>query len=781
MNSVLYYLLQVIIASAILYLYYHVALRNKKFHQYNRFYLLAAVVVSLLVPFLKIPVYFSTQATQSSFVLQTLTVISSSGTEETVSALPTEQVVASAFDPADLLYYVYAFLALFAFTRILLSLFKIRKLSRNNPVEKIDNINFVNTTEPATPFSFFHWLFWNRNIELRSEKGEQIFRHELFHIQQRHSLDIIFIELLTVVFWINPFFHLIKKELRAIHEFLADKFAINETEKWSYAELLLMQALQTKQSLVNPFFHNQIKRRIAMITSPQKTSHRYLRKLLVLPVTAILVILFAFRYKNSTIPIPIPSGDIVTIVIDAGHGGTDPGAMTADKKYSEALISLQIAKQIERLAKEYNINVVMTRYDNNLPGKATTKEDGLKKRVEIANRINPAAFISIHVNLDDNDMLNTHSGFEAYIANKKESVDSRLLASAILKELAPVYSTTPELKQSKEKGIYVLDHNKYPSVLLQCGYINNSKDLAFITNEFNQQKIARSILEAVVKYKKSETEWNGFNLMENIDTTISKTNSPAITLNGTVKTATIDPVNSKEPSKIVINGKEFNIKELTIEGLEDSKIEAAEFHISKGFMESADTAPILLIIIDGIRQTGNSTFENIDPATIESVNVYKEQTAMAKYGNEGRNGVIEIFTKNSNHKIKEITVEEKKLNDDGNIVFEKVEIEPSFPEGNGAWNKYLEKNFNPSIAAQNHAPAGEYTVYVQFIVDKEGNIRNIKALTNHGFGMEQEALRIMKVSPDWVPGIQNGHMVNAYRKQRFDFVVNKKTKDEVTN
>src|SRR4026208_539397 len=77
MNQLFFYLLQVIAASGLLYGYYHLALRNKKFHRYNRFYLLMAVVISSLIPFLNVPVYFSQAETESSVVLQTLQVISS--------------------------------------------------------------------------------------------------------------------------------------------------------------------------------------------------------------------------------------------------------------------------------------------------------------------------------------------------------------------------------------------------------------------------------------------------------------------------------------------------------------------------------------------------------------------------------------------------------------------------------------------------------------------------------------------------------------------------------
>src|SRR4029078_13239171 len=84
MKSLLIYLLQLIIASGILYSYYHFFLKNKKFHRYNRFYLLAAFVISIIIPFLNIPVYFTSHETESSFILQTLTSISSSTTEEAV-------------------------------------------------------------------------------------------------------------------------------------------------------------------------------------------------------------------------------------------------------------------------------------------------------------------------------------------------------------------------------------------------------------------------------------------------------------------------------------------------------------------------------------------------------------------------------------------------------------------------------------------------------------------------------------------------------------------------
>jgi TonB-dependent SusC/RagA subfamily outer membrane receptor len=293
MNNLLYYGLQVIAASGILYGYYHFFLRNKKFHQYNRFYLLAAMLISIVVPFLDIPVYFTNEQKDASAIWLALGSITSDDT-----VLVTAGGHSNSLSIILMIYYGYILLTTIALVRVLVSLNRIRKLKKTNPGEKIDDILFINTTEKGTPFSFFNLLFWNKEIDLDSSKGEQVFRHELFHIRQYHSIDVIFAELVTVFCWINPFFHIMKKEIKAIHEFLADQYAVTPSREWEYAELLLMQALQTRQSLVNPFFHNQIKRRIAMITLSQQPKHRYFRKIMVLPLLALVLALFAFSYKN---------------------------------------------------------------------------------------------------------------------------------------------------------------------------------------------------------------------------------------------------------------------------------------------------------------------------------------------------------------------------------------------------------------------------------------------------------------------------------------------------
>lgn len=116
-------------------------------------------------------------------------------------------------------------------------------------------------------------------------------------------------------------------------------------------------------------------------------------------------------------------------------------------------------------------------------------------------------------------------------------------------------------------------------------------------------------------------------------------------------------------------------------------------------------------------------------------------------------------------------VEVPKVSDDENKVFTKVEVEAAFPGGESAWRRYLQNNLNANAPVDNNAPEGTYTVVIRFIVGRDGSISDVAAETNHGYGMEQEALKIIKKGPKWTPAIQNGRNVNAYRRQPITFVV----------
>ncbi|HZW69496.1 MAG TPA: hypothetical protein VFF57_01425, partial [Hanamia sp.] len=181
-----WYLLKVIISSGILCGYYFLALRNKVFHRWNRFYLLAAIVISLIAPVMKINIFQNNK--DKGTVVQMLQTISY-GDEAVVEYSKNSGFQISTENLAECGYLLVCVIFLTVF---LVSLFKIKKLKKKYAETKIEDISFINTSEKGTPFSFFKSIFWNNAIDLHSTPGQQIFNHEIAHIKEKHSYDKIF-------------------------------------------------------------------------------------------------------------------------------------------------------------------------------------------------------------------------------------------------------------------------------------------------------------------------------------------------------------------------------------------------------------------------------------------------------------------------------------------------------------------------------------------------------------------------------------------------------------
>ena len=116
-------------------------------------------------------------------------------------------------------------------------------------------------------------------------------------------------------------------------------------------------------------------------------------------------------------------------------------------------------------------------------------------------------------------------------------------------------------------------------------------------------------------------------------------------------------------------------------------------------------------------------------------------------------------------------VVEVKRPDDENKIFTAVEIEAVFPGGQDAWINYLRKTLNGNLPVDNGASAGKYSVIVKFVVSKDGSVSDVKCENDPGFGMCEEAERVIKKTKNWTPAIQNGQPVNAYRRQPVVFLV----------
>jgi TonB family protein len=488
------FIAKVFLSSGILFGYYWFFLRNRQFHQYNRFYLLTSLVLSVILPFINIPVFIAPDKPAANIVYKAIDVltISSPQTQETALVEETLATSISAENILTVIYYMGSAVFLFLLFR---SILHIRAIAKKYPCEYVDSLRFYNTNEPGTPFSFFKSVFWNEKLDLKSSEGKQIFRHEFFHIKQHHSADILLSEFIIAFLWLNPFFHLIKKELKAIHEFLADEFAFSGTDKYSYAELLIYQSIKAKKiSVAQPFFQTNIKRRIAMITSFKNKNYSYASRLLVLPVAFLLFCAFTLYTKHSLVKADLPEAlnTPVTVVIDAGHGGYDNGAKALDEITTEKDITLAIAQKIKEYAADYNINVVLTRSND--------KHVDNPKRFEIINSTKPVALISLHSSASVTDFIDAG---ETAARNKNSlglyfSNQDQFLAKVVWGSLHNIYK---QVRGISGKELYPGHKIPCPSLLIDLGSM--TQDIERLTSENGQKLISEKIVEALVMFVKA--------------------------------------------------------------------------------------------------------------------------------------------------------------------------------------------------------------------------------------------------------------------------------------
>jgi N-acetylmuramoyl-L-alanine amidase len=419
------YLLKSLIVSAVLLFYYWLALRNKRFHYYNRFYLLSAVILSIVLPLLNLNLF--TLFSNNDKAIQMFNVMYASGENEISFAGNT-----ASLNWQQLLFVLVLVVTLILLLRLMFRIITIYSIKKKYPVRNMQEFDFINTDLQQAPFSFLKNIFWRNDISIEERTGRLILQHELAHIKEKHTLDKLFMQIIVAILWINPLYRLYQKELYLIHEFIADDKSVTDNDTTAFAEMLL-HAHYGKFNFdpAQPFFYSPIKRRLLMLTTSKESKFSYLRRIMALPLIALTVLLFAFRLQKENVSENITTlkpGTTFTLVLDAGHGGEDGGAIAADGT-KEKDVSLAISKKIKSLSSEYGIDVIMTRNDDVFMNP--------RQKADFSNKQKADAFVSIHANAAEQDQL-SKSGMEVVISknNDNKQLDkSKILGSALIQNL----------------------------------------------------------------------------------------------------------------------------------------------------------------------------------------------------------------------------------------------------------------------------------------------------------------------------------------------------------
>jgi TonB family protein len=269
------------ISLIVFYLAYIFFLKNVTFFQANRYYLLTAIIFSLVMPYIRVTPPVNT-VTYSWFI-----------PEVTVAASAPEQASildGSGFTIIRLLLAVYLGGAVILFIRLFLRLMQLYVLARWNRTERYGNGWIVSFGSGQSPFSFFNYIFINESLYDEEEK-EKILEHEMAHIRQYHTLDLILLELLSIIQWFNPVSWLYRRSMLEIHEYLADEEVIKKGTSIPLYQGMLMKLQLGREffSPANNFNKSLTLNRIRMMTKIKPPAWERIRFFILLPFLALLV------------------------------------------------------------------------------------------------------------------------------------------------------------------------------------------------------------------------------------------------------------------------------------------------------------------------------------------------------------------------------------------------------------------------------------------------------------------------------------------------------------
>lgn len=310
MPFILLYCIKLTVGLAIVSLFYQLVLRKLTFYNWNRLYLLIYTALCFYIPFIDISPVLQQNAWTNATIVQWVPLVHESANTEGISNNQT-----GIFSAGNMMIVIMLTgMSIFLF-RLLIQFISFRRMLKKASFISGDGMKLYSVNEHIIPFSFGNSIFINPQLH-SAEELQEIIRHEFVHVKQRHSIDIIWGEVLCLLNWYNPFAWLLKRYIRQNLEFIADNKVLEHgINKKDYQYLLLKVIGNTQFSIANQFNFSSLKKRIAMMNKLKTAKVHLVRFLLVLPVLA--VILLSFRKQiGDTLSLPRHGADVPVVYSD---------------------------------------------------------------------------------------------------------------------------------------------------------------------------------------------------------------------------------------------------------------------------------------------------------------------------------------------------------------------------------------------------------------------------------------------------------------------------------
>jgi N-acetylmuramoyl-L-alanine amidase len=382
-----------------------------------------------------------------------------------------------------IIYPLYLIISSIIFLILIIHLFFILFLSIISVKTREENSTFFSSEKIKSPFTFFSWIYLPTNMS-ESENKAEIIIHEKAHASQLHSIDLLLMNMLSIVMWFNPLVWLMRKSLLQVHEYIADDKVINSGfNLFNYQALLINLVAEEKFiSISSGFKQSLIKNRFIMMNNANSNKDSRPRYLTLIPIILLLFLGVSLINGQASQNVDSIGSKVFTVLIDAGHGGKDPGAII-NGNIKEKDLTLSYINAFKKKAPSYkNLKLVFTREDDEFR--------------ELNQRVNNPSdlLVSVHLWTSPNTEL---SGIDCYIGSESEyKEESVAIGNLILSELKQVNGIKTQ-NSSKEANFFILNNCKCPAILINLGFISNEGDLSFISDKNYQDLICDKILYSI--------------------------------------------------------------------------------------------------------------------------------------------------------------------------------------------------------------------------------------------------------------------------------------------
>ena len=631
MGTFLVYILKSSLCLALFYLFYRLLLSKETFHRFNRIALLGVMLISCLLPLVRVTVDRATVVNTSVMLM-----------EEDMLMYPWEMQVMvqeeAAFPWREWLVAVY-FLGIFFFLlRNLWSLVRMLYLIRHSRCRQMENgICLVIHQAGFAPFSWMKYIVISQTD--LDENGTDILIHEEAHIRNRHSWDLLLVELCVWLQWFNPAAWLLKQELQNVHEYEADEAVLRQgIDAKRYQMLLIKKAVGARlYSIANSFNHSSLKKRITMMIRKKSNPWARAKYLYVLPLAAVTVAAFA-RPEISE-----PLDEISSVKVNdlsAITGKNSPENLSvAATSAADVTLKMKVTDQSGSPIVGASVLIV-----NSTSGTLTDSEGNFTLKVGDDQRISVSYIGMKSVELSVKECLEKQIK-EVRLTSDADSgpqltVVSQSSESASQK--APQHNTTSELQNTEEVFMVVENMPEFPGGLNAC--LKFLADHVAYPKEAAEKKIQGRVIVQFVVMKDGSIA--NARVIRSVDPLLDAEALRVIGLMPKWKPGAQrgQAVNVKFTMPITFRlDKDSTDMQPALVGKVIEISGATKENNQKAF-HFPDGKETPLVVVDG-EEISVSSLEKLSSDTFESINVFKGETAINRFGEKGKNGVLLITTK----------------------------------------------------------------------------------------------------------------------------------------